>query len=453
MVIFAVATGLARAQVPDATDGPSPVLGPSLLRPSPDGASSRLQQFQKPKSTKSEVAPSRIGNLPTFGNPPGASAGTTGFNSTNVPRLKSTIGTGAAATTATATATAIAPAGTTTKTDTKTNKSAKGPQPASSAAAISRREDLTGTFTRAPRGSERRRIPAAGDTPEDNASRIAALRRRRADEDLTAFDPIGMRVGAFVLRPAIEVTAGYDSNPSRSTDGKGSTVLVVAPELNIRSDWLRHELTANIASSYTAYGSHSASVYERPYMNAKVNSRIDASERTHINLEGRFLLSTDNPGSPDLQADIARLPFYTTVGGTVGIAQRFNRFEVALNGSIDSTTYANSKLTNGTTASNADRNYNQYGGSLRGSYELTPGVKPFVEIGADTRIHELTEDNGGTQRDSDGRYVKVGTTFELTRKLIGQVDIGYLQRSYRDPSLPQISGLIYDFRCFGRPRH
>jgi len=419
------------AQTQETNEAPSAATQPSLLRPQPDGPRSRAQRFERRKPTDTEVAPSRIGKPLTFGNPPGAGAGTTGFNSTNVAKPKTKAGTeGRQATDATkASKTA------------KTADSQKLPVPTP---ATTRREDLTGTFARAPRGSERRRIPAAGDTPETNESRVNALRRRRAEEDRTAFDPVGVRVGAFVLRPAIEVTAGYDSNPSRSTNGKGSTVLVVAPELNIKSDWLRHELTANIASSYTAYGSHEASVYERPYMNAKVNSRIDASERTHINLEGRFLLSTDNPGSPDLQADIARLPFYTTVGGTAGISQQFNRFEVAINGTIDSTKYANSKLTNGTTASNADRNFNQYGGNLRGSYELTPGVKPFIEIGGDTRIHQLTPTDGGPGRDSDGRYIKVGSTFEVTRKLTGQIDIGYLQRSYRDPSLPQISGLIYD---------
>ena len=220
----------------DATEEPPSVLGPSLLRPvarwciiaPADGSRSR-------NAPKSEVAPSRIGNLPTFGNPPGASAGTTGFNSTNVPRLKSTIGTGAPATTATA----LAPAGTTTKTDTKTTKSAKGSQPASSAAATSRREDLTGTITRAPRGSERRRIPAAGDTPEDNASRIAALRRRRAEEDLTAFDPIGVRVGAFVLTTGDRGDGRLRQQPVTQHRWQGLDGAGCRARTQHRSDWLR----------------------------------------------------------------------------------------------------------------------------------------------------------------------------------------------------------------------
>ncbi len=43
--------------------------------------------------------------------------------------------------------------------------------------------------------------------------------------------------------------------------------------------------------------------------------------QTQINLEGRFIVSTDNPGSPNLQAGLAKLPIDTTVGATLGIAQ------------------------------------------------------------------------------------------------------------------------------------
>ena len=36
--------------------------------------------------------------------------------------------------------------------------------------------------------------------------------------------------------------------------------------------------------------------------------------------------------------------------------------------------------------SNDDRNFNQYGGIGRVSYEVSPAVKPFVEIEGDSRL-------------------------------------------------------------------
>ena len=108
---------------------------------------------------------------------------------------------------------------------------------------------------------------------------------------------------------------------------------------------------------------------------------------------------------------------------------------MSLKGTFDRTVYNDSEFTDGTTASNADRNYNQYGAQLRTSYELTPGVKPFVEVAADTRSYDLPVDAGGVHARSDGRNGKVGTTFEATRWLTGELSVGYLPRSYQDPTL------------------
>ena len=72
---------------------------------------------------------------------------------------------------------------------------------------------------------------------------------------------------------------------------------------------------------------------------------------------------------------------------------------------------------------------------MRASYEVFPGVKPFVEFGADTRKHDLQFDRNGFQRDSQAITPKVGTTFEMTRKLTGEISVGYLTRQYEDPNL------------------
>jgi hypothetical protein len=107
---------------------------------------------------------------------------------------------------------------------------------------------------------------------------------------------------------------------------------------------------------------------------------------------------------------------------------------------VDRSAYQQSSLTDGTTSSNDDRNFNQYGGALRGSYELTPGVKPFVEVGADSRVHDLAFDRNGEQRDSNGAFARVGSTFEFTRKVTGEASVGYLTRHYKDPGLTDLGG-------------
>ena len=286
---------------------------------------------------------------------------------------------------------------------------------------------------------------------------------RRPPPVLDPFAPIGVRSGAFLLFPSVDLSGGYDSNPLRLRSGAPAAgTLVVAPQLLVRSDWQRHALNADIRGDYTWYSRTFEDVsptffrcpslgttgvprsLDRPSFNSRVDGRLDVIGKSHADVEGRFSVSTDNPGSPNVAADLARLPIYTRTGGSLGYTQNFNRLDVTLTGGIDRIAYQDSRLTDGTTSSNDDRDYQQYALSLRGSYELTPGVKPFVEVLGDERRHDLFVDRNGIRRDSDMVSARAGTTFELTRLVTGEVSAGYLTRSYKDPSLRDLSGLVAD---------
>ncbi len=97
----------------------------------------------------------------------------------------------------------------------------------------------------------------------------------------------------------------------------------------------------------------------------------------------------------------------------VGVDQSFNRLQLSAGAAVDRTVYQHSQLTDGTSTSNDDRNYNQYGGLGRVSYDLMPGLKPFGEIEGNVRSHDLLVDRSGYQRNSSGGNFRAGTSFEL----------------------------------------
>ena len=167
---------------------------------------------------------------------------------------------------------------------------------------------------------------------------------RRPPPEEKPFDPLGIQVGAFNFRGALEYSRGYDNNvPRNSAPPRASSWYdLYAPELLINSNWSRHELTASLRGSYTAYDTNHPN--DRPTVDAKVNGRIDVTSQTRIDLEGRYLLFTDNPGSPNIQADLVRLPIAMTYGTTAGVGQRFNRFDVTLKGTFDRTVYNDFEL-------------------------------------------------------------------------------------------------------------
>jgi hypothetical protein len=383
-----------------------------------------LQSTRKRTPLEDTVSPA-LGQIPKYGYTPASGAGRTGFDSTNRGLTAS-----AKAKAATLTPKQKAAAAAKAKAKAKADASAAiapPPPPPNSAA------------TRLPQYQPRRGATTDVVDPAtiDPSLLLTPPVRRRPPLEEDSFAPTGIQVGSFNLRPAIEVGGGYDTNPARVTVGKPSWYEVVAPELLVNSNWSRHELTAVLRGSYSAF--QPTSELNRPSLDARVDGRIDVSKNTYLNFEGRYLISTDRPGSPTIQADLARLPIAQTFGGTAGIGQRFNRFEVIAKATADRTFYQNSTFTDGETESNDDRNFNRYGADLRTAYELTPGVKPFLEAGADTRVHDVNPDRFGVFRNSDGGYARAGTTFEISRILTGDVAVGWIARNYVDPTLPSVS--------------
>jgi hypothetical protein len=277
--------------------------------------------------------------------------------------------------------------------------------------------------------------------------------RRRLKVDDDPFGAVGDYAGPFLIKSAVELSGGYDTNPGRIFEPHGLPFWVVSPEFLAVSNWQRHALVADLRGSFTGYGGSLPAIIDggpspaptnvnRPDFIGHVDGRLDVSDDTDIAAQLRLTVATDNPGSPNVQAGVAGYPIYTTAGSTLGFDQRFNRLIVSAGATVDRTDYQNSKLTDGEIASNGDRNFTQYGGVGRVSYELSPGLKPFAELEGDTRVHDERFDRNGYERDSSGGYAKAGTSFEFTRLLIGEISIGYAARNYVDPRLSRLEGFL-----------
>ncbi|MFZ0527519.1 MAG: outer membrane beta-barrel protein, partial [Xanthobacteraceae bacterium] len=259
------------------------------------------------------------------------------------------------------------------------------------------------------------------------------------------YEALGIKAGSFLILPAVELSAGYNTNPQAAPGGPGALYLVVAPELHVRSNWSSNSLTADITGSYTDYpNSNFQPSLNVPFLNAKVDGTLDVTRYTQILLEGRTNISTDNPGSPNIQFGLVTLPIDTTVGGTLGAAEQFGRFNLSLKGTFDRSMYSNGTLSDGESANFDWRAFDQYAGILRLGYEIDPDLRPFVEIDEDSRVHDSPVDIFGENRNSNGSSAKFGADLNLFGSLTGEIAAGYMERDYHDPTLPNISGLTLD---------
>jgi len=420
---------LSSAHAPAQTLPPFPdALSPTLQSNSQQPP--RFQRFTRP-------GPAPLGPPLNFV-PPASGAGRTGFDSTNARKKIAPRGTqpGPNSVPPATSANAAAP---------RANPPADLTAAAANAQAIAPgvAQPLVVTRYQTPPPDTGAFAGAPGQPPvELGPARELPPKRKAHTEPEDPYAPLGIRAGAFDLFPAVEHIGGYNSNPGQVTDGSSALLYAVAPELRVQSNWSRHELKAELRGSYTGFSPDETPTLSRPYFNGNVDGRIDITRTTRVDLNTRLLVSTDNPGSPNLQAGIAKLPLYATFGGSVGVTHQFGRFELGVKGDIERTTYQDSVLTNGTIASNGDRAYNQYTGTLRGAYETSPGVKPYVEVSSDSRVHDIATDFSGFERDSTGLTGKIGSSFELPGRLTGDIAVGVTRRQYDDPRFDDLTALI-----------
>lgn len=397
-----------------------------LLNPVAENVSPEVNRFGKPVPTSSKVfalaspqqpstqnddapAPSRVGRIPEYGLRSASGAGETGYDSRNLKRKKK-------------------------KPRAQSLPSPSKPrQPVAPPSALAHRARVASAMAGTVEGQPRRRALKVDGDP---------------------FGATGFYAGTFLVTSAVELSGGYDTNPTRTPEGKGAWFYVIAPELIATSDWSRHALKIDLRGAFYGYPktpdcgclgpSTVPATLNRPDFTGRIVGRVDVTRDTQIDTETRLRVATDNPGSPEVGVGLTRYPIYASVGGTLGATQRLNRLELSAGVSADRTVYQESSLTNGSTASNSDRNFNQYAVTTRAAYELTPGIKPFVEASFDRREHDEAVDRNGIARDSRGTTARVGTTFELTRLLTGSLSVGYQIRDYVDPTLASAQGLLAD---------
>ncbi len=255
------------------------------------------------------------------------------------------------------------------------------------------------------------------------------------------YDPLGVDVGSLRLFPYVELDTGYDTNPNYfATQVVGSSFAHGETGLKLQSQWSQNSLSADLRGGYWDY--FQVPLANRPDLAGTVNGRIDVTRTTKINLESRFGLTTQQPGSPQLAIPgvvfTTNRPLVMTFGQTVGASQEFNRLTLDLRGTFDRIVFGDATQSDGTELLLSRDTYNMYGLTGRASYELTPGVIPFVELRGDERRYDSFLAFDGFARNSNGIAARAGSKFELTRLLTGEVSAGYANRDYVDPRLPRL---------------
>lgn len=255
------------------------------------------------------------------------------------------------------------------------------------------------------------------------------------------YDPVGIKVGSFVLFPEFEFSGSYYSNVFRAPNGVSDVALDVLPSARLVSNWDRHALELRSTGDFSFFNDYD-SENDKGYL-VEGRGRIDITRRTNVqglisheqSQESRSALDASSAGS---RATV------TTDRAEASLNHRFNRLSLQFRGSVADFSYGDT--TNGTAiADNSDRDMTQTEETVRATWEFKPTFSVFSEVAVNQRNYDRVAASDLINRSSDGQRYRTGVSFGNTGQILrGEVSIGYGVQTPDDKRLDSVEGLILD---------
>lgn len=282
------------------------------------------------------------------------------------------------------------------------------------------------------------------DDPRDRERELVREAAEEAAETLRGpYDPLGIRIGSFLLFPELTTEALYTDNALITTRNAVSDhAVVLTPKLRAHSNWSRHYLEANFSAEQSYYSEFD--IQNDNSYDIDLLGRLDVTRRTQLEStfrHERTLEDIDSVSAVEGAAD--RTPIITT-GGTVEGRHRFNRLTASLRGGITEFDYEDVPLVGGGIANNDDRDYTERRLTGRLSYEFNPEAAVFLEASGNTHEFASRIDDNGIVRGSDGGEVLAGLAVDLSGKLRGEIAAGYARQIPDETRFDDIAGFIFN---------
>ncbi|MGH8602698.1 MAG: outer membrane beta-barrel protein, partial [Gammaproteobacteria bacterium] len=250
-------------------------------------------------------------------------------------------------------------------------------------------------------------------------------------------DPLGIRAGAFIVRPRLDVREVYNDNIFSDDEGEiDDFITLVRPKLQARSNWRNHQLNLRADANIGRYGSETDENFED--FSVSLDGRLDITRRNTLRLGGGYNQLHEGRGSPDDVRGIE--PTVFSVGsGFLTYAYQGGRASLELDGSADRLEYDNVRTGDGRIINTDERNRTVSAGGLKIGYEFFSGYTGFVKGAFNRREYDSL--TAGIDRDSEGYLVELGTAFDLTGLLFGDLAIGFRSQDFDEPSFATVDGV------------
>lgn len=248
------------------------------------------------------------------------------------------------------------------------------------------------------------------------------------------YEAQSLRLGAFTVSPQLTVDVSRNDNIFYDNTRKvADTIVGVAPEVVVSSNWGRHQLRAMASARHESFADNDSENVTTWTLAGDGRLDIGAADNLDFSVDvGRNYQPRFDPIAPQSVAEPVKFnAFNARLGGTK-IANRLKFTGNLLYSSYD---YDNAVTVAGTILPQKQRNYNRSTIVGRAEYALTPDVSMYVTYAGNKVAYENV-----VGRDSDGYEAAVGASFDLPDRLTGEIQVGHLRQKYQSPQFRPSEG-------------
>jgi hypothetical protein len=252
------------------------------------------------------------------------------------------------------------------------------------------------------------------------------------------YKPLGIRAGAFMLHPGVQLAAEFTDNVFFTRENKQSdTIFHIRPYISAQSTWSKHSLNIRLAADIARYADFDFRDYEDYFFT--VNGRVDVKNRSFLSYGGQIMNLHEGLNDRDSEQGFEPTRYWL-YGANLGYDHTFNRLSLGVALTWNRLDFDNAYSLKDGVINNQDRDRDTYRWSARAGYQFSSGMQAFASYASGTVKYDEDTDRNDYQRSGDAYRLAGGVRANLTGKLNGDVSVNYVSRSYDDPLLPDTSG-------------
>lgn len=277
-----------------------------------------------------------------------------------------------------------------------------------------------------------------GRTIKDN-SPVGSIEGLGKNQDKETYDAPGIAAGEFTLRPTLRQGLTWTSNADSSANGKSAILSETELKLRAQSNWSRHRLDLEATGSFRK--TLSGEAVSDPTLGLNADFGIDVSTAVQVSGQASWNHGKESALAPTGFTSPFTRPTLDTLRASLAIAYDPGLIGLTTTAQVTRQMYGNAIDSVGVAVPQSDRNNTFASLTMRGSYDQSSALTPFLEAELGRRFYDHTVDASGLRRSATRYGIRAGVSANFGEKLSGELAAGWLMENIDDASLKNVSGL------------